>query len=265
MAYQILITNDDGVGSSGILAAYEAVKDLGYVTIVAPATQQSAVGRSMTLFEPLRISKHNINGVAAYGVSGTPTDSVILGMFTVLDKMPDLVISGINIGENLSAEAATTSGTIGAALEASNHGVPSIAVSIRVEDDGDKFMDTNYKRNYAEAINVIRKIAKKVLEDGMPEGVDVLNVNIPSNVTSDTGVIVTTLARKMYDTKVHHRYDPRGRSYYWIGGGIIDDAPEGTDVHTILKLNKISITPLTVDMTRDISIGHLEKMMKELF
>jgi 5'/3'-nucleotidase SurE len=134
MPYMILITNDDGVASSGLLAAYEAVKDLGEVYVVAPATHQSAMGRSMTLFEPLRVSKLSFSDTTAYSVNGTPTDSVIIGMFVVLDRKPDLVISGINVGENLSAEA-TTSGTIGAALEATNQGVPAIAVSMRVEDE----------------------------------------------------------------------------------------------------------------------------------
>ncbi len=94
MTHQILITNDDGVNSSGLLAAYESVKDLGEVTVVAPATQQSAVGRSMTLFNPLRVSKHKANGITVHSVSGTPTDAVIIGMFVVMKEKPDLVISG---------------------------------------------------------------------------------------------------------------------------------------------------------------------------
>src|SRR5208337_798380 len=97
MTHRILITNDDGVNSSGLLAAYEAVRELGEATIVAPAAQQSAVGRSMTLFEPLRIARTKVNGTPAYSVSGTPTDSVIIGMFVVMKEKPGLVISGFNI------------------------------------------------------------------------------------------------------------------------------------------------------------------------
>ena len=105
MAYRILITNDDGVNSTGLLAAYEAVKDLGEVTIVAPNTQQSAVGRSMTLFEPLRVTKHNIEGIEAYGVSGTPTDAVIIGMFTTIENLwhggwTPVALCGVLIAEN---------------------------------------------------------------------------------------------------------------------------------------------------------------------
>lgn len=249
MTHHILITNDDGVNSSGLLAAYEAVKDLGEVTIVAPATQQSAVGRSMTLFEPLRVSKHTSNGLTLYSVSGTPTDAVIIGMFVVMQQKPDLVVSGFNIGENLSTEAATTSGTIGAALEAAGQGVPAIAVSMRVEDEGDKFVDTNYKRDYSTAINVVNKLARCVLEGALPKGIDVLNVNVPCNAKPDTEIVITNLARKMYETRVHHRHDPRGRSYYWIDGTVVENAEKGTDLHTIMQTGKVSVTPLTMDMT----------------
>ena len=265
MKHRILITNDDGVSSSGLLAAYESVKGLGEVTIVAPATQQSAVGRSMTLFNPLRLTRLKINGTTAYSVSGTPTDAVIIGMFVAMKKKPDLVISGFNIGENLSTEAATTSGTIGAALEAAGQGVPAIAVSIRVEDEGDKFVDMNFKRDYNAAINVVGKLSRCVLSGRLPKGVDVLNVNIPAYAGPETPVVVTKLARKMYNTRVHRRKDPRGRSYYWIDGTIVEDAGEGTDMHTIMKKGMISVTPLTMDMTASPSGEELEKMLASEF
>lgn len=265
MAHRILITNDDGVNSSGLLAAYEAARELGEATIVAPASQQSAVGRSMTLFEPLRIAKTRVNGIAAYSVNGTPTDSVIIGMFVVLREKPDLVISGFNIGENLTAEAATTSGTIGAALEAAGQGVPAIAISIRVMDEGDKFVDTDFKRDYSVAIDVVRKLAGLVLAGALPKGIDVLNVNIPSNAKSDTEIVVTRLARKMYNTRIHHRQDPRGRSYYWIDGTVVEDAEEGTDLHAVMKQNKISVTPLTTDMTAAVDHKAVEKLVAGVF
>jgi 5'-nucleotidase len=265
MKRRILITNDDGVNSSGLLAAYEAVKEMGEVTIVAPATQQSAVGRSMTLFNPLRLARHKVNGVSAYSVNGTPTDAIILGMFVAMEEKPDLVVSGFNIGENLSTEAATTSGTIGAALEAAGQGVPAIAVSIRVEDEGDKFVDTNFKRDYSVAIDIVRKLARCVLEGRLPKGVDVLNVNIPSSARLDTEIVVTKLARKMYNTRVHSRHDPRGRSYYWIDGTVVDDADEGTDLHAVVKRNQISVTPMTMDMTASVDLKGLEQMLAKTF
>ncbi len=264
MKPRILITNDDGVNSSGLLAAYEAVKDLGEVTIVAPATQQSAVGRSMTLFNPLRLARHRVNGVTAYSVSGTPTDAVIIGMFVAMEEKPDLVVSGFNIGENLSTEAATTSGTIGAALEAAGQVVPAIAVSIRVEDEGDKFADTNNKRDYSVPIRIVRKLAQCVLGGKLPRGVDLLNVNIPSTAGPDTEVVVTRLARKMYNTRVHRRHDPRGRSYYWIDGTVIEDAAEGTDLHAVVRKNQVSVTPMTMDMTASPDHEGIEIMLKGL-
>lgn len=266
MSYRILITNDDGVNSSGLLAAYNAVKDLGEVFVVAPATQQSAVGRSMTLFEPLRMLKVNLNGVKAYGVNGTPTDSVLIGIHVVMaGQKPDLVISGVNIGENLSAEAATTSGTIGAALEAANQGIPSIAVSLHVENEGDKFADTNHMRDYSVTEKVIRRLALCVLNGKMPEGVDVLNVNVPARASPDTPVVVTRLARRMYNAIVHHRVDPRGRPYYWIDGIVVEDAPEGTDLHVLLRSKHISVTPLSLDMTSDTANREVEAMLKLAF
>lgn len=266
MAYRILITNDDGVASPGLLAVYEAVKSIGEAVIVAPATQQSAVGRSMTLFEPLRTEQITLPGTVAYAVNGTPTDSVVIGLYVVLaGRKPDLVISGINIGENLSAEAATTSGTIGAALEASNQGVPAIAVSLHVLDEADKFATAARTRDYAVAQQVIRKLALHVLEHGLPEGTDLLNVNLPAGATPSTPVVVTRLARRMYDTVVHHRQDPRGRSYYWVDGTVVQDAPEGTDLHTVHQLKQISVTPMRLDMTSCPRDSELEEALQKVF
>jgi len=116
---RILITNDDGVNSSGIIAAKKAVEDLGSIDIVAPATQQSGIGHALTLFEPIRVTSTNLrDGSEAYSVSGTPTDAVLVGIFEIASKKPELVISGINVGENLGMSELTTSGTIGAAMEA---------------------------------------------------------------------------------------------------------------------------------------------------
>ncbi len=119
MKPSILLTNDDGVGSVGLWAAYEALAPIADVTIVAPATQQSAVGRSISIFEPLRASRIIMNDVPAWSVAGKPTDAVIIGLYA-LRLNPALIVSGINIGENLSFESIMTSGTVGAALEGSN-------------------------------------------------------------------------------------------------------------------------------------------------
>jgi 5'-nucleotidase len=242
----ILLTNDDGITSTGLWAAYEALAPIADVTVVAPATQQSAVGRSISIFEPIRATEVTMNGVKAHSVGGKPTDAVIIGLFA-LGLAPRLVVSGINIGENLSYESIMTSGTVGAALEASNQGVPSIAFSLQVEDQGDKFDDPSVTTDrFNEAKRVVTEICEKILQSGFPENAHVINVNIPSRVRG--GYEITRLAEKLFYTGVEKRLDPRGRPYFWIDGPLYEDAGEGTDVHSVRKGN-VSITPITLDCT----------------
>ncbi len=246
MRPSILLTNDDGVSSVGLWAAYDALKSIADVTVVAPASQQSAVGRSISIFEPLRASQVKINGVRAWAVAGKPTDAVIIGLYS-LNLKPTMVVSGINIGENLSTESIMTSGTVGAALEASNQGTKGIAFSLQVEDQGDKFDDPrDHGHSFDEAKKVVRDVVGRVLEHGFSPDTDVINVNIPSQVKG--GYEITRLAHKLFHTGVEKRLDPRGRPYFWINGPLVDDAEEGTDVHAIRKGN-VSVTPITLDCT----------------
>jgi 5'-nucleotidase len=246
MTARILLTNDDGINSAGLWAAYEALSPLADITVVAPATQQSAVGRSISIFEPIRASEITLNGVKAFAVGGKPTDSVIIGLYALALK-PDLVVSGINIGENLSFESIMTSGTVGAALEAANQGTPAVAFSLQVEDQGDKFDDPRFHgQSFDAAKRVVADICRTFLGSAFPEGADVINVNIPSRLKG--GYEVTRLAEKLFSTGVERRLDPRGRPYFWINGPLIEDAPEGTDVHAVRKGN-VSITPITLDCT----------------
>lgn len=250
----ILIVNDDGISAPGIRAAVEAVKDIDDVTVVAPAVQQSGVGRSVSLFSPVSVSKGEVAGVPAYSISGTPVDAVIAGVYGILEESPDLLISGVNVGENMSSEA-TTSGTVGAALEGASQGIPSIAISLH-SMEAIKFVSMEYDIDFSAAKNVTGKLAKFVLKNGLPEGVDLLNVNVPTEV-KDTEIEITRLARRMYTTSVEERRDPRGRIYYWIAGEPINDAEVGTDVHTVRVDKRISITPLKLDFT---SIDNLEDL-----
>ncbi|BBL68401.1 5'/3'-nucleotidase SurE [Methanoculleus chikugoensis] len=246
MKPKILLTNDDGITSTGLWAAYDALAPIADVTVVAPATQQSAVGRSISIFEPIRATKVTMNGVTAYSVGGKPTDAVIIGLFA-LRLNPDLVVSGVNIGENLSFESIMTSGTVGAALEASNQGVPSLAFSLQVEDQGDKFDDpSRITDRYFDTKRVVREICERVLANGFPGKAHVINVNIPAQVRG--GYEITRLAEKLFYTGVEERLDPRGRPYYWIDGPLYEDAEEGTDVHAVQRGN-VSITPITLDCT----------------
>jgi 5'-nucleotidase len=259
MRPSILLTNDDGVNSIGLWAAYDALVPIADVTVVAPATQQSAVGRSISIFEPLRATQVTINGVKAWAVAGKPTDAVIIGLYS-LNLKPAMVVSGINIGENLSTESIMTSGTVGAALEASNQGVKGIAFSLQVEDQGDKFDDPRYHaQSFEAAKKVVRDVAGLVLEHGFGPQTDVINVNIPSRVKG--GYEVTRLAHKLFHTGVEKRLDPRGRPYFWINGPLVEDAEEGTDVHAIRK-GTISITPITLDCTAYDAFDTIKKVFR---
>jgi 5'-nucleotidase len=260
--HRILVTNDDGVYASGLQAAARSVEGLGEVVVAAPSGQKSGVGRSISVFEPLRFAEVNLNGFKAYAVTGTPTDSVIIGIFAIMRQMPDLVVSGINVGENISSDTVTTSGTIGAALEAASYGIPAIAASIQAIDQGDKFdMHHGAKHSFDVATKILRRVATRVLEKGLPEGVDVLNLNVPVSAREDTEIVVTRLARKIFKTSVQERFDPRGRPYYWIDGELIFFDKEGTDVQTVYQDRKISITPLSLDSTSRIDLNEI----KELF
>lgn len=249
----ILIVNDDGINSPGIRAAAEAVRPLGKITIVAPAVQQSGVGRSISLFSPVSISKVKIDDLEAYSISGTPVDAVILGIYGILKNKPDLLISGINIGENMSSEA-TTSGTVGAAIEGASQGVPSIAISMHTQKESEIDFSLGNK--------VLRKLAEHTLKKGLPEGVDLLNVNVSEK--SKEEIKITKLAKRMYTTRVQERFDPRGRRYFWIDGDAIYNTEECTDVHAVRIENCVSITPLKLDFTSHEAIKEAKKLEKLL-
>jgi len=252
----ILITNDDGVNSSGIIAAKKAAEKLGETLVVAPATQQSGIGHALTLFEPIRVTNtHMIDGGEAYMVSGTPTDALIIGIFQIATQKPDLVISGINIGENLGKSELTTSGTIGAAMEAAVHGIPALSVSLQVTRGDFKFHDGHVDIDFSHAQKMTERVARMILKNGLPEGVDFLNLNIPSHPDSDC-LRLTRLGDRMYRVHIKERLDPRGRPYYWIDGDSVEDDEVGTDVHTLKCENCATLTPISLDAT-----ASLEKMV----
>lgn len=251
---RILITNDDGVNSTGIVAAKRAVEDLGKIDVVAPATQQSGIGHALTLFEPIRVTSTNlIDGTEAFSVSGTPTDALIIGVFEITNDRPDLVISGINIGENLGKSELTTSGTIGAAMEAATHGIPAISVSLQVTRGDIKFHDGHVDVDFRYSTKILRSVAKTVLKKGLPDGVDFINLNIPSHPSSNK-IKLTRLGERMYSIHIQKRLDPRGRPYYWIDGDPVENDDFGTDVHTLKNERCPTITPISLDCTSDIKL-----------
>lgn len=235
----ILLTNDDGVMSPGLSALADSLVQLGRVVIVAPDRNRSAVGHALTLESPLRAEEIRPD---VFAIDGTPTDCVNLGIHGLLKEMPDLVVSGINRGGNLGDDI-TYSGTVCAALEATLMGVPAFAISL----DCDQFnsADLDIAADYA------RNLAEKVLHHGLPEDT-FLNVNVPEGGVS--GVSLTRQGKRRYGDAVIRKEDPRGRSYYWIGGGDLgfEDIP-GTDCNALYS-GKISVTPLHINMTNEESL-----------
>lgn len=249
-----LISNDDGVNATGILAAKNAIEDLCDVYVVAPETQQSGIGHAITLYDPLRINPTTLRDKSqAYGVTGTPTDAVTFGLFEIMGEKPDIMISGINTGFNIGKAELTTSGTIGAALEAASFGIPSIAISQEVTRDYIKFENGTVDIDFSFAGKMLKKLVKIVLKKGLPEGIDLLNVNIPENPV-DEEFEVAKLGNRMYTPIIQRRLDPRGKPYYWIGGDPYNSDCESTDGHCLKKLNKATITPLTIDLTGDMDL-----------
>lgn len=256
---KILLTNDDGLYSPGLKASYEVLSKLGKVYVVTPAVQKSGVGRSISIMEPIRVSEVRIDGMKLYAVDGTPTDAVIIGIHEIMGETPDLTVSGINLGENLSTEAVTTSGTVGAALEAATQGSKAIAISLEMRDLF-KFESFFAPVDFSNAKKVLEKIAKVVLERGLPDGVDVLNVNVPESWNGNYRF--TRLARRLYRTRIDVRFDPRGRKYYWIDGIEEENDEEGTDLNALRK-GFVSITPLNLDMTSRIDFNMLERWFSD--
>lgn len=249
-----LLSNDDGVTASGILASKKAIEDLCETCIVAPERQQSGIGHALTLFEPLRVNTHKLrDGSIGYGVSGTPTDAVTIALFKIMDEKPDLMISGINTGFNIGKAELTTSGTLGAAMEAASFGIPTIAISQEVTRDDIKFENGEIGIDFDFAGKMLNKLVKIVLKKGLPEGIDLLNVNIPAN-PSDEEFEVVKLGDRMYSPIVQKRLDPRGKPYYWINGDLYELNEPGSDGYELRVEQKTTITPIKLDLTSDMSL-----------
>lgn len=233
---RILISNDDGYFAPGLATLAEAISKLAEVIVVAPERDRSGASNSLTLDRPLAV-KRSHNGF--FYVNGTPTDCVHLAVTGLLDKLPDMVISGINHGANMGDDT-IYSGTVAAATEGFLLGIPSIAMSLASKQGG----------NYATAARIACDLLERFQR--APIAVPVLlNVNVP-DVPFDrlAGVSVTRLGRRHKAEGVVKSSNPRGESVYWIGAsGDAQDAGEGTDFHAVLN-NQISVTPLQIDLTQ---------------
>ncbi|QQS46257.1 MAG: 5'/3'-nucleotidase SurE [Acidobacteriota bacterium] len=231
MTAKILVTNDDGYFSEGLAALASTLEKIGEVTVVAPASEQSATAHSLTLTRPLRVRRI---ADRRYSIDGTPTDCVTLALTTILTERPAIVVSGINHGANLGDDV-TYSGTVAGALEASIFKLPGIAVSL-VARDGD----------FRPAAEFAADLTQRVLKDGLPEGT-ILNVNVPLGPVR--GVRFTHQGIKIARVSVVEGIDPRGKEYFWIGEQEVTWKQDpGSDYEAIAN-GMVSITPLRTDMT----------------
>jgi len=246
----VMVTNDDGILSHGLRDLATSITKYADVVIVAPDSPQSASALSLTLHKPLRVEKFGTGRIESYAVSGTPGDCVVVGIKKVLGRKPDLVASGINLGDNDSLQDILGSGTVAAALKASLMGVPAIAFSMEVRGDL-VFGIGGEQPDFRKAAVVAGVLVREVLETGMPRGVNILNVNFPGDLRAETGIELTRVAPRKYVEKALTRKDPRGKSYYWIFSKRLSRFPEGSDTKTVVVDRKISITPITLRMTKD--------------
>ena len=254
----VMVTNDDGVQSEGIIALAKAIRKNATVVIVGPEQPQSAAALSLTFHKPLRVSQTRKEGLACYAVSGSPGDSVMIGVNRIMFKRPDLVASGINYGDNVTYQDILASGTVAAALEASLMGIPAIAFSMEVPEE--TIFSTNQAGvDFSRAAIIAGEIAHEVLEGGMPEGIDLINVNFPSHVTDDTELRLTRIEKRKYMDKVLVRKDPRGRPYYWLWGQRLSTFKENSDAFAVHSERAISISPMIVNMS-----GPFTEEMEEL-
>jgi 5'-nucleotidase len=239
----ILLTNDDGILAPGINAIREELERIGghEIWAVAPDRERSASGHAITMYRPLFPVKADIPGAKSpcYSVTGTPADSAKLAIEALLPRRPDLVISGINRGANLGTDL-FYSGTVAAALEGPILGIPAIAASL----------DSWDSKDYSEAARFTAELALKVLAEGLPAGT-LLNVNLPARPRDQLkGVRITRLGRRLYKDQWDKRTDPRGKTYYWLAGELMElDNGEDTDVVAV-EQGYISVTPIHLDLTR---------------
>jgi 5'-nucleotidase len=242
----IMVTNDDGVTSPGITALADAASAVGNVMIIGPEGEQSAAAMSLTFNRPLRVSKVHVGRRVCYAVSGTPADSTMIGIHNLLPRRPDAVVSGINMGENLTIQDILASGTVAAALSAALLGIPAIAFSMEIPA-GRTIPHGRKDPSFTIPARIAAEILREVLERGMPRGADLLNVNFPWGTNWGTSVKITTLESRKWRDSILERNDPRGRPYYWIWGSRLANFRRDSDAYAIHKERAISISPLSLD------------------
>ena len=249
----ILVTNDDGITAPGIRNLVEFMNELGEVVVVAPNSPQSGKGHAITINQTLTFEEISLEGPQTdYSLSGTPVDCVKFALDKILDRKPDIVVSGINHGANSSINV-IYSGTMSAAVEAGVEGLQAIGFSL---------LDFSWDADFSQAKEYIQNIVKKVLENPLPKGV-VLNVNIPKLPKDDIkGIKVCKQVNAKWEENFDERINPHGKKYYWLTGYFNNmDKSEDAD-ETALAEGYISIVPVKFDLTAHEYLKELEEVMQ---
>ena len=247
----ILVTNDDGITAPGLRALVKFMSTIGEVVVVAPDSPQSGMGHAITIDNTLYSKKVKLSdekdAPLEYSCSGTPSDCVKLGLQEILDRRPDIVVSGINHGSNSSINV-IYSGTMSAAIEAGIEGIPAIGFSL---------CDYSWNANFSGVGEIAKKIVSEALKNGMPKGT-VLNVNIPKTDGAEPkGIKVCRQAKANWKEKFDKRSSPAGKEYYWLTGEFeLLDKGEDTDVHA-LNNGFVSIVPTQFDLTAHHAIQNI--------
>ena len=247
----ILVTNDDGYNAPGINHLIEFVKEIAEVVVVAPDSPQSGMGHAITIDSTLEVHRLDLDGaykgLQAYSTSGTPADCVKLALHEILDRKPDLVVSGINHGANSSINVIYY-GTMSAAIEAGVEGIAAIGFSL---------LDYSWSANFEACKNVVQTLVKEALDKGIPSGT-VLNVNIPkTDGAAVKGMRVCRQAKANWKERFDKRVSPTGKEYYWLTGDfILLDEREDTDI-AALEAGYVSIVPTQFDLTAHHSMAHI--------
>lgn len=244
---RILVTNDDGYRSAGIHALAVALRELGDVTIVAPTSEASAISHALTLRRPLRLETIDDR---VFAVDGTPTDCVNVAVTHVFNRLPDLVVAGINKGWNLGDDV-TYSGTVAGALEGALLGIPSLGVSLR---------QTRGDYDFSHAARAAAVMADAILQQPLP-GRAFLNINVPKG--EPKGYRVTVQAKRNHVTSVAERHDPKGRPYYWIAEGQNDWEPHDRSDYQAVRDGYVSVTPLHPDWTAHHALAAVDALSFE--
>ena len=262
----ILLTNDDGIRSPGLWAAASALSELGYVTVTAPREQSSGMGRSLpsTSTGIIQEEQMEVNGQTwrVYAVGGSPAQTVLHGILDVLKEKPDLVVSGINYGENV-ASGVTISGTVGAAMEAASLGIPAMAVSL--EADARYHLSYSDEVDFSVAADFAVRIAHILLERKMLRDVQLLKVDVPSDATKDTPWQLTRVSRQRYYEPVaveRASWNDPGTIGYREAATLTSE-PQVTDVYVLRTKRWVSVSPMSLDLSSRVDLSLLDQMMRK--